>query len=268
MLDIPASADWWGLEHPVVTREGLVLNNSKPNHAGIYLFRGNEVEKFLGRSLPGAPATRSIDAQQIVSGARHAMSDVSPDGCRIATVVDLQDKNGEVRGLELVDFCKNENQRAQLPAASMTSKPAAVAEAAIATTYAATAKQEDDRLRLTCEGSAVVDTSCAIRVGSGNPMPVRFTTQPTRYADLLRTGMEKIIANERHPFRPSTEDIRILRGLALDKCHPAAESRDLSGDLLQLCVPSGSSSNVVLFMRGLCDRCEFEPLVLRKQVAQ
>jgi hypothetical protein len=131
-----------------------------------------------------------------------------------------------------------------------------------------TANVDGGRVTLTCDGPAVVDTSCSLGMASGGAVPVRFTTQPTRYAHLLKRGIEKSIESNQHPFRPSDEDIAVLRQLALDQCHPAAESKDLSGDLLQLCIPSGSTSNVVLFMRGLCDRCEFEPLVLRKQVPQ
>jgi hypothetical protein len=131
-----------------------------------------------------------------------------------------------------------------------------------------TANLDNGSITLTCEGSAVVNTSCSLRMVSGGQVPVRFTTRPTRYAHLLKRGVEKVIENKQHPFRPSDEDVAILRGLALDQCHPAAESRDLSGDLLQLCVPPSSSSNVVLFMRGLCDGCDFEPLVLRKRPAQ
>jgi hypothetical protein len=126
------------------------------------------------------------------------------------------------------------------------------------------AKLDTGSITLTCDGSAVVNTSCLIGIVSGGQVPVRFTTQPTRYAHLLKRGIEKIIADRQHPLRPSDADIGVLQGLALDQCHPAAPAKDLSGDVLQLCIPAGSSSTAVLFMRGLCDRCEFEPVVLRK----
>lgn len=126
----------------------------------------------------------------------------------------------------------------------------------------------NERLSLTCNGSAMVDTDCLIKVGSSSgAQPVRFIAQPTRYSHLLRKGIEKALTPDQHNRRLSTSDIPILRELALDRCHPAAESRGMSGDLLQLCMLA-DSSRVVLFLRGLCDRCDFEPFVLEKQVAQ
>jgi hypothetical protein len=126
----------------------------------------------------------------------------------------------------------------------------------------------NERLSLICNGSTMVDTACLIKFGSsGGAQPVRFIAQPTRYSHLLRKGIEKALAPDQYNRRPSTSDISLLRELALDQCRPAAESRGTSGDLLQLCMPT-DSSRVVLFMRGVCDRCDFEPVVLEKQVSQ
>jgi hypothetical protein len=125
----------------------------------------------------------------------------------------------------------------------------------------------NDRLSLICDGSVMVDIACLIRVGSsGSVQPVQFITQATRYSHLLRKGIDKALAPEQRLRRLSASDIPLLRELALDQCHPAAESKDMSGDLLQLCLPA-DTSKVVLFMRGLCDRCDFEPVVLEKQVS-
>lgn len=126
----------------------------------------------------------------------------------------------------------------------------------------------NNHLSLICNGSSVLETACLIGIGSPKSMqPVRFIAQPTRYGHLLRKGLEKALTPEKQHGRPSVFDIHLLSELALDQCHPAAESKGMSGDLLQLCIPS-DSSRVVLFMRGLCDGCDFEPAVLEKQVSQ
>lgn len=126
----------------------------------------------------------------------------------------------------------------------------------------------NERLSLICNGSAMVGTDCLIKVGSSRgTQSLRFIAQPTRYSHLLRKGIEKALAADQPNRRLNAIDVPLLRDLALDQCHPAAESRGVSGDLLQLCIPA-DSSRVVLFMRGLCDRCDFEPVVLEKQVSQ
>ena len=126
----------------------------------------------------------------------------------------------------------------------------------------------NERLALTCNGPLVVDTSCRIKVGSPGGVDVRFTAPGAnyRYPSLLKDGIKRVIESKQHPLHPSASDIQLLHNLDLEKCYPAAESAGLSGDLLQLCIPQ-NSSNVVLFIRGLCDRCEFEPIVLKRQAA-
>lgn len=122
----------------------------------------------------------------------------------------------------------------------------------------------NDRISLVCDESGLIDSACSIRGGtSGSARPVRFVAQFTQYAPLLRNGAEKASAREQRPLRAL--DIPILRDLAFEKCHPAAESNGISGDLLQLCIPS-DPSKVILFARALCSRCEFEPIVLDKQL--
>lgn len=135
----------------------------------------------------------------------------------------------------------------------------------VSTKFAATI--DNEILSLTCNGTSMLDTACLVRIGtSGSAQPVKFVTQTTRYSHLLRKGIEKALTSEQSPRMPSGSDIPLLRELAVDQCHPAAESQGMSGDLLQLCIPS-NSSKIVLFIRGLCDRCEFEPLILERQVS-
>jgi hypothetical protein len=152
---------------------------------------------------------------------------------------------------------------------TMTSRLAVLAmllfsPAAAAQTQVYVAGSGADRMALVCNGDKMVDTPCFIRAGEGIPnQPVRFTTGLTRYPYLLKEAAEKAIRGEGRPIQRDASDLAVLRGLEVEKCHPDA----LMGDLLQLCVPAGSPANVVLFMRGLCDRCSFEPVVLRRQAA-
>ena len=123
----------------------------------------------------------------------------------------------------------------------------------------------NDRIAFTCEAAEVLDTPCNLAIGQGSPgqtMPVRFATTSTRYAHLLKAGIEKAASGNQSAFPPDAAGITVLRNLALEKCHPGAGE---SADMLQLCIPDGASSSVVLFVRGLCDRCGFEPIILRKQ---
>lgn len=129
------------------------------------------------------------------------------------------------------------------------------------TEYAAS--EGNERLSLICDQSGMIDSACFIRLASsGSVLPVRFMAQLTRFSHLLRESVKKASVPEQSRLRAS--DIALLRGLTLDQCHPAADSEGLSGDMLQLCIPS-DSSKVALFIRGLCDRCEFEPIVLEKR---
>lgn len=125
-----------------------------------------------------------------------------------------------------------------------------------------------NRIALNCEGSAAVDAACKVEVGEGGQsgsMKVRFGSKPTQYPHLLKPAIEKAIRGGRREFPPSEADIAVLRSLMVEKCLPDTE---YSGDILQLCLPPDSSSAIVLFMRGVCDRCEFEPVVLRKKAAR
>lgn len=125
-----------------------------------------------------------------------------------------------------------------------------------------------ERLTLSCEGPAVVETPCRIDTYPvRNSQPVRFTIQPTRYAHLLTRGVAEALKDPQHPAHPGESEISLLRDLDHNMCHPAKEAKDISGDLLQVC-STPDSSIVVLFIRGLCDRCEFVPYLLRRQLGR
>lgn len=125
-----------------------------------------------------------------------------------------------------------------------------------------------ENLTLTCEGP-VVDTPCLLKFGNAVLMEPRFTSPGIsyRYSYRLKRGLEKVIKDKQHPSHPNASDIRLLRSLDLDKCYPAVDSASVSGDALQLCIPTEAPS-VILYQRGFCDRCDFGPIVLRKQATQ
>lgn len=127
---------------------------------------------------------------------------------------------------------------------------------------------DGNRLSLACEDAAAVDTPC--RIGTkDNPsvMEVRFGSGRTRYAHLLKRGIEKTIAEPGNPAKFGEPEIRFLRALALEQCHDAVEPGPAAWDTLQLCRPA-DDSRVVLFMRGLCDRCEFTPVIMKREGAR
>ncbi|HEX2650109.1 MAG TPA: hypothetical protein VHN19_09260 [Burkholderiales bacterium] len=128
----------------------------------------------------------------------------------------------------------------------------------------------DNQVELNCEAGAMVDAPCTIATAHGQPVPVHFSsTDSARYPRLLGEAREKTLASGQLKFPLNAADAELLRGLDLEKCYPAdrigsAPGRS-QGDLLQLCIPANSAATVFLFMRGLCDRCTFEPIALRKQ---
>src|SRR5262245_46372489 len=71
---------------------------------------------------------------------------------------------------------------------------------------------DKERITLACDGPGVVETPCRIGIGSSRSAPVRFTNRPTRYAHLLKQGIEKALKGDLS-FRPDASDISLLRGL-------------------------------------------------------
>lgn len=125
---------------------------------------------------------------------------------------------------------------------------------------------ENERFSVICESTKTIDSACLLKIGkSGRMQPIRFIAAYTQYSHLLNEGLVKALTPKPNFRQFSNADTQMLKDLILNQCHPAAESQGSSGDLLQMCIPS-DSTKIVLFMSGLCDRCEFEPFILKKQV--
>ena len=125
-------------------------------------------------------------------------------------------------------------------------------------------KVDKDTLTFSCDSSSMTNSPCRLTLGSRDAQPLRFSNQRTLYRHLLQGVVNDIAKSTKRSAVTSDSDIALLRGLALDECHPAETTELWSGDLLQLCIPSDPSA-VVLFIRGLCDRCNFEPIIFRKR---
>lgn len=119
VLDVLGSQNWTALFQPSVTRLGLVAISATPTKdprakwdpgpAGIYLFNGSPVEDFIGQQSTEEDKSgiqrRPFGVEQIVSGLIDEMSGVSPDGCKIAAVIDPWDGERRRFRLEVIDFC-------------------------------------------------------------------------------------------------------------------------------------------------------------------
>lgn len=121
-----------------------------------------------------------------------------------------------------------------------------------------------DTLTFSCDSSSMTNSPCRLTPAPRDIQTLRFPNQRTQYNHLLKQGVDVVAKNPKRSSVTSNPDIALLRSLALDECHPAETTRLWSGDLLRLCTPSNLSA-VVLFIRGLCDRCNFEPIGLKKK---
>lgn len=124
---------------------------------------------------------------------------------------------------------------------------------------------EKQQAILSCEGRSILDTPCFLAIGhQGVRQSVRFSTERTRYSPLLKKAVKGEIEGNRSTTKPHISDIAVLQSLVVEECHPDITER-WSGDILQLCIPTDTSS-IVLFFRGVCDRCEFMPVVLKRKI--
>jgi hypothetical protein len=117
ILDLLGSKNWSALYYPTITRVGFVAKSSTPvanprakwdpGPAGLYLFTGSIVDTFIGvaHDVPGPAGNRPLAVEQIVSGLVDEISEVSPDGCKIAVVIDPWDREDRFFRFDVIDFC-------------------------------------------------------------------------------------------------------------------------------------------------------------------
>lgn len=126
------------------------------------------------------------------------------------------------------------------------------------------ARMEGQTITLSCPDAGVVDVPCYLDIDAGGKLPVSFSSEPSAYVFLFGEAVQRATtgAGPRHDLQSS--DAQLLKVMTWDRCHPAKASAHVSGDLVQLCLPKDPAA-VVMFFRGLCDRCEFRPVVLRSR---
>jgi Fe-S cluster biogenesis protein NfuA len=124
-----------------------------------------------------------------------------------------------------------------------------------------------DKLFLNCQGRSLIATPCKLGTEPSSMDAIVFTADPTRYGHMLKDSIARTLADQKNVVHKQPADVKVLRELVVEKCNPAAQSDSGLGELVQICVPS-NPAKVVIFMRGLCDRCEFEPIVLTREVAK
>ncbi|MDK9714024.1 MAG: hypothetical protein OEL86_07895 [Sulfuritalea sp.] len=123
---------------------------------------------------------------------------------------------------------------------------------------------EKQQVVLSCEGRSILDTPCLLDIGPQVVrQSVRFSAERTRFSHLLKKAVKNEVEGNRGATKPLNPDAIILQSLVVDECHPGITER-WSGDILQLCIPTDTSF-IVLFFRGVCDRCEFMPVVLKRK---
>jgi acyl-CoA synthetase (NDP forming) len=102
------------------------------------------------------------------------------------------------------------------------------------------------------------------QIGSG--LKVEFK-QDARYLETLTTQViDKARANPKSVAETvvNQADLQALVSINLTPSNCKSDSE--MADLMIACLhPSEKVTTVVMFMRGLCDSCKFEPIVVRKK---
>jgi hypothetical protein len=121
-LDVLGNENWTALSDPRITRAGLIVKNPTPpkrprdewdpGPSGIYLFTGSPVDEFIDSSIAYDRGSQRRDrpfiVEQLISGPILEISQVSPDGCKVAVVTDPLGKRDRIFRFETIDLCSTE----------------------------------------------------------------------------------------------------------------------------------------------------------------
>ena len=128
-------------------------------------------------------------------------------------------------------------------------------------------------VRLACDRAEPNLAACALSVrrtlGSDHDKP---DGKVYRFPDIAAPHLQRLIriAAEEATERPSpdfaplqADEIASMREVSNSAAHCRAEAKQ--ADLMVLCPgKDGLSASAILFFRGLCDRCRFQPISIRR----
>jgi len=136
--------------------------------------------------------------------------------------------------------------------------------------YASGAWPDGSLAGLDCEGPSWLAATCELwqkPVRGTRSVVTKMRLQPLGGTYLPALLAESAGSKLREPASSKTpalgaSDQPVLRAVAASATAACVGDKD-HPDMVALCAPEAGGS-IVLFLRGLCDRCRFEPVVLRK----
>jgi hypothetical protein len=139
--------------------------------------------------------------------------------------------------------------------------------------YESTAWSDGSRLVLQCDRAGVSSLACQFwKEGEARPAErktaAEFMPLGKNQQYLKRLVGESAVEAVKNPQGQreapiASRDVTLLQDLTASQESCLADRK--YADLLLACPAHGQDSNiVVMFFRGLCDRCRFQPVVLRK----
>jgi hypothetical protein len=140
--------------------------------------------------------------------------------------------------------------------------------AASAAQFGSAPSPRGEKLRVTCAGAELLQADCSL-AGIGKDGRQAYPATALRFTDLTQQTQllqQVALAKRDNPavgdIPMDAQSVAVLDAIDWERCF---ESKQMGG-LAVMCAPPGAQPEwAVLFLRGLCDRCRFEPIVLKKE---
>ncbi len=139
----------------------------------------------------------------------------------------------------------------------------------VAGMYANPIDAKDGRLYLDCTTQSAAPPKCSLISQNAGRPPDRqsvgsFTNQASYLRDLVKEAARTAQSSGRTADGMLQDQDKLLLAF-IDKSQSSCFGAREMGDLLVACpIQKAKDFTIVLFIRGLCDQCRFEPTVLRK----